>query len=326
MNGQDGIGIVVIGRNEGQRLVDCLTSLGTLVTRTVYVDSGSSDGSVEKAQELGAIILRLDISAGFTAARARNAGFQRLVSTVPDVALVQFVDGDCMVDPHWLGRAAETLALHPEAAVVCGRRRERRPESTIYNWLCDREWDTPIGEADACGGDALIRRAAFQAAGGYREMLVAGEEPELCLRLRRLNWKILRIDAEMTLHDAAITRFGQWWRRSVRAGHAFAEVSWMYRRSSDQIWKASTRRAVLWSTLLPVTVLLALLLGPGALVLLLAYPAQAARLALKSGWKDRRHWQAGVLSVLGKFAEMDGIIRFHLRRLQRRSSQLIEYK
>ncbi|MFP5078550.1 glycosyltransferase [Rhizobium sp. YIM 134829] len=326
MNGQGAIGIVVIGRNEGQRLIDCLTSLGSRITATVYVDSGSTDGSVEAAQRLGARVLQLDMTSGFTAARARNAGFARLVASQPEIGLVQFVDGDCMVDAGWLARAAEELRLYPDCAVVCGRRRERRPDATIYNWLCDREWDTPIGEADACGGDALMRRTAFEAVRGYREDLVAGEEPELCLRLRRLNWKIRRIDHEMTLHDAAITRFGQWWRRSVRAGHAFAEVSWMYRHAPDRIWQASTRRAVLWSALLPASLLLALLVGPAALLLLLAYPAQAARLALKAGWRDLRNWQGGALSILGKFAEVDGVLRFHLRRLQHRRSQLIEYK
>lgn len=326
MDGQSSLGIVVIGRNEGQRLIDCLTSLGPHIVRTIYVDSGSTDGSVAAAEGLGARTLRLDMSAGFTAARARNAGFAALTSAVPEITMVQFVDGDCMVDEDWLARAAQELDDHADLAVVCGRRRERFPEATIYNWLCDREWDTPIGEADACGGDALFRRSAFEAARGYREDLVAGEEPELCLRLRRQNWKIRRIDAEMTLHDAAIARFRQWWRRSVRAGHAYAEVSWRYRGSVDAIWTTNTRRALLWSALLPAALLLALLVGPVALLLLLAYPAQIARLALKGGWRGARHWQAGLFSVLGKFAEAEGIARFHLRRLQNRRSQLIEYK
>lgn len=44
---------IVIGRNEGQRLIDCLGSLLGQVRRVIYVDSGSSDGSVEAARARG---------------------------------------------------------------------------------------------------------------------------------------------------------------------------------------------------------------------------------------------------------------------------------
>lgn len=326
MENEPELGIVVIGRNEGQRLIDCLTSLGDHIHHTVYVDSGSSDRSVQRAEELGAQTLLLDMSMGFTAARARNAGFAALCGALPQVRFVQFVDGDCIVDQEWLRTAARTLTAHADVAVVCGRRRERHPDATIYNWLCDREWNTPVGEADACGGDALVRRDALSAIGGYRADLVAGEEPEMCLRLRRRGWKIWRIDSEMTGHDANITRFGQWWRRSVRAGHAFAEISWMYRTSADRIWQKSTIRAILWTALAPVSLLLALFLSPAALLLLLAYPAQIIRLALKDGWRDGRHWKAGLFSVAGKFAECTGIWKYHIDRLRSRRGQLIEYK
>src|SRR5207248_7579001 len=135
----------------------------------------------------------------------------------------------------WLERAEQELKVRPEVAVVCGRRRERFPEGSVYNRLCDMEWDTPVGEAESCGGDAMMRVKAVRATGGYRAALIAGEEPELCLRLREAGWKVLRLDAEMTLHDAAMTRFGQWWKRAVRAGHAFAEVSWLHRTSPQRI-------------------------------------------------------------------------------------------
>ena len=90
--------------------------------------------------------------------------------------------------------------------------------------MCIRDRDTPIGPARACGGDALMLYAAVQAVGGYRDSLIAGEEPELCLRLRQAGGEVWRIDAEMTLHDAALLRFGQWWRRTRRAGHALSLI------------------------------------------------------------------------------------------------------
>ena len=212
---------IVIGRNEGARLLACLASLRGQVRRVIYVDSGSVDGSVPAARGLGAEVLALDLAQPFTAARARNAGLGALIADPPE--FVQFVDGDCVLDAGWIATGLAGFAAHPRAVVVCGRRRERFPKVSIYNRLADLEWATPVGQADACGGDALMRFDAVQAVAGYRAGLIAGEEPELCLRLRRAGGEVWRLDAEMTLHDAALLRFGQWWRRSVRAGHAFAE-------------------------------------------------------------------------------------------------------
>lgn len=308
---------VVIGRNEGARLLACLKSLQGQVRRTVYVDSGSTDGSVEAAAALGAHVVELDMSRSFTAARARNAG---LAATGPDTALVQFVDGDCIVQPGWIAAAAAFLAAHPGAAAACGRRREAHPEASVYNRLCDREWDTPAGETAACGGDVLMRAAPLRDAGGYREDLIAGEEPELCLRLRHAGWTIWRLKAEMTLHDAKMTRFRQWWKRSRRAGHAFAEGAALHGKGPERHWVRETRRAAVWGAALPLLILLGSLAYTPAALLALAYPAQLARLSLRDGW------EAGLFQLIGKFPEAQGAAEYHLRRLSGRRRGLIEYK
>src|SRR5262249_30270274 len=159
----------------------------------VYVDSGSTDDSVAFARSRGVEVVELDMSIPFTAARARNEGLDRLLKVDPEVHFVQFVDGDCEVQQGWLQKAEQTLQSETAVAVVCGRRRERFPQSSIYNRLCDMEWDTPIGEAGACGGDAMMRVPALRQVGGYRASLIAGEEPELCTRLRGAGWKVLRL-------------------------------------------------------------------------------------------------------------------------------------
>ena len=233
------IDAVVIGRNEGARLRTCLESLGGQVRRIVYVDSGSSDGSVTLAQDMGAVVVTLDMTQPFTAARARNAGLAAL--NAPE--FVQMVDGDCQVVAGWIAAALAAFAAHPAAVVICGRRRERFPEASVYNRLADLEWDTPVGPALACGGDALMRFAAVQAVGGYRADLIAGEEPELCLLLRAVGGQVWRIVDEMTLHDAGLRHFGQWWRRTVRAGHAFAEGAALH---GPAHWGAEVRRAMIW--------------------------------------------------------------------------------
>lgn len=309
---------VVIGRNEGARLRACLEALTGQVRRLVYVDSGSTDGSVAAAAALGAEVVALDMARPFTAARARNAGLAVLAADPPD--FVQLVDGDCQVAPGWIACALSGFAAHPAAVVVCGRRRERFPGASVYNALADREWDTPVGLATACGGDALMRFAAVQAVGGYRDDLIAGEEPEMCLRLRRAGGEVWRLDAEMTLHDAALLRFGQWWRRTRRAGHAFAEGAALHGAGSERHWVAETRRALLWGAVLPVVALIAAAVHPAGAVLFLAYPLQVARLARRGGWS----WAA--FTVLGKFAEAQGALGYWADRLRGNRRGLIEYK
>jgi GT2 family glycosyltransferase len=234
-----GFGVVAIGRNEGERLKRCLHSALQATSHVVYVDSGSQDGSAAFARSVGVEVVELDMSIPFTAARARNAGFRRIKEQFPTLDFVQFVDGDCEFTSGWLEHAARYLRATPNAAVACGRLRERHPERSIYNRLCDAEWNTPVGRAQACGGIAMVRAHAFDQVHGFREDLIAGEEPELCLRLRREGWEIWRLEAEMAWHDAAMTRFSQWWRRSERAGHAFAEGAALHGKSPQRHWFAS---------------------------------------------------------------------------------------
>ena len=319
MTHRDAIGAVAIGRNEGARLVRCLASLRPAAGRVVYVDSGSSDGSVAAARAAGAEVVELDPGLPFTAARARNAGLERLRrGGLPP--FVQFVDGDCELQPGWIAIARAFLEAHPDVAVVCGRRRERHPEATLWNRLVDREWDTPVGEARACGGDSLMRSAAVLAAGGFDARLIAGEEPELCVRLRAAGWRVWRLDAEMTLHDAGITRLSQWWRRTARAGHAAAEGMALHGAPPERHGVARTRRALLWGAALPLAALAGALASPWALLLLAAYPAQILRLSRREGWAR------ATFLTLGKIAEAQGALTYAWRRLAGRSGGLIEYK
>jgi GT2 family glycosyltransferase len=310
---------VVIGRNEGDRLVACLTSLIGQVRRIIYVDSGSSDGSPARAAALGAQVVALAMDRPFTAARARNAGLAAAMVDDPP-GFVQFVDGDCAVTPGWVATALAFLRDTPGAAVACGRRRERFPQASVYNRLCDLEWNTPVGQALACGGDALMRAEAVVAAGGYDASLIAGEEPDLCLRLRRAGWQVWRLDADMTLHDAAMTRFGQWWQRTRRAGHAFAEGAARHGKGPERHWVRETRRALAWGVVLPGVALLASLSHPAGALLWLAYPAQVVRLARRTGWT------VAAFTVLGKVPEALGVLGYHLGRMRGRRAGLIEYK
>ncbi|MEO0946752.1 MAG: glycosyltransferase family 2 protein [Cyanobacteria bacterium J06641_5] len=324
------VGLVAIGRNEGDRLRRCLESAVGAVEQLVYVDSGSTDGSPEMARSLGVDVVDLDLSVPFTAARSRNAGFARLQELLPEVEFVQFVDGDCEIAGGWLQLAVATLQEKQEVAVVCGRRRERFPEASPYNRLCDLEWDTPVGEALACGGDSMMRVSALSAVKGFNPSLIAGEEPELCLRLRQQDWKILRLDAEMTLHDAAMTRFGQWWKRMARAGHAFAEGAWLHGKTPERYNVKETQRIWLWGAVIPAIALVSLWPSQGwSLALLLVYPLMVLKVFMSQIRATVPSQDAALYALsctIGKFPSIAGVLQFHANRLQGKRSQLIEYK
>lgn len=316
------VGIVAIGRNEGERLRRCLASIDVGGAPVVYVDSGSTDGSTAMAAGFGAQVVELDMSLPFTAARARNAGLKMLLSNHSDLAYVQFVDGDCEFEPGWIDAAALFLDDRPDVAVVCGRRRERFPDASFYNRVCDAEWNTPVGEALACGGDALMRREALAQVGGYDPSLLAGEEPELCHRLRVLGWRIWRLDAPMTIHDAAMLRFRQWWLRAIRSGMGYTQAWLATRQRPDPLYRRETLRALAWTLGVPAIALAAALVGGWWLILLapLAWGFQFLRLATRHG-----HKEAGLL-LIGKVAETIGALKFIFRAMTGRTGSTIFYK
>jgi GT2 family glycosyltransferase len=333
------LGVVVIGRNEGERLRRCLASLEkTGAVTTVYVDSGSTDGSVDLARSMGVEAVELDLTRPFSAARARNAGFDRLKEVASGVRSVMFVDGDCEVVDGWLDRARAELAARPRAAVVCGRRREVHPEESIYNRLADLEWDTPIGRAVACGGDSLMRSEAFEAVGGFDPTAAAGEEPELCQRLRKAGWEIWRVDAEMTRHDLGMTRFRQWWRRQYRSGYNGLDIATRF-PDPDGVFAKGLARSRAWVLGWPAAVYCAGLGGSLAggravgLTLaglaLLAMPLQILRLAFKVRKRvaePRTALAYGTLTMVAKWADVVGQVGYSIDRRHGRMARLIEYK
>ena len=311
------VGIVVIGRNEGERLLGCLSIAKAQCKDVVYVDSASIDDSVSAARTLGASVEQLDTSAPYTAARGRRSGLERLIAQDPNCQYVQFIDGDCLLDESWLVTAVEFLSANPAAAVVCGRRFEARPRASFYNRIIDQEWATAIGLTATCGGDSLMRVEAVQSVGSFRADLMAGEEPELCARLRSHGWEVWRIDAAMTEHDAAITRFGQWWRRAERGGFGYAQVWSATRGGQFPLYARQIQSALLWSIFIPLTTLAGAMVLNRAWILALVpalYALQIGRIFTKvhRGFRPPERIKAAALTMAIKFAEMRGILRYWL--------------
>lgn len=330
------IGIVAIGRNEGKRFQECLASLPDDLP-VVYVDSGSTDGSVSHALAAGVQVVHLSRELGFTAARARNMGWRALLEIQSDIEFIQFLDGDCALDPNWLASAMAEAETKKQLGAVFGRLKERFPEHSIYNAMCDREWDVPVGEVRACGGNAFIRVDALVQMDGYNDSMIAGEEPDLCLRMRAKGWVIHRIRPKMATHDAAILNFGSWWKRAKRAGHAYAEHLAIHGRFADPDWKRAIFSMTVWGILFPsVFVLGAIsgfvsnpLWGSISLGVGLIYVLQIVRIAHRGatrGLSKEFAYREALLLIVAKFAHLAGTTSFLLNRLRGRRATIIEYK
>jgi glycosyltransferase involved in cell wall biosynthesis len=327
------VSVVVIGRNEGARLERCVRSVaamlrGTFSTELIYVDSGSTDGSVALAAERGAEVIALH-AARPTAALGRNAGWR-----AANGEFVLFLDGDTVLHERFVLGSLPEFA-DPAVAIVWGHRRELYPRHSLYNRVMDLDWVYAPGLTSFCGGDALFRRAVLEATGGFDETLIAGEEPELCRRITGLGGRILHVDRAMTGHDLDIRRFSQYWRRAARAGHAFAEVSERFAGSADPFWMEDARRnrkrgAILIAV--PAVMLLMALAAHSAWPLVLAglmFLALALRTAWKARWKSSDHVALllyGVHSHLQQIPIFCGQMEFFWNRRRGRQALLVEYK
>ena len=320
------IGYVAIGRNEGRRLARCLEALSKVSGNIVYVDSGSTDDSLEIAKKSGVEIVALTADKPFTAARARNAGFERLLQKWPAIELVMFIDGDCAVIDDFPAAARAELGDAPDIGIVTGRCRELNRGASIYNLVCDMEWDGPVGDIDACGGIFMARAEAFQAANGFNPSVIAAEDDDFCIRVRENGWRIRRIAEDMCFHDAEMTRFDQWWRRAVRAGHAYEQVASLHKG----YFAGPRRRALIWGLILPtLTVIMAPFTNGLSLALLLLYPLSfiRTRANLIKGKADTR--DATIYSgflTLSKFPNLIGMLDFHRKRLFGKDLTIVEYK
>ncbi|MFP8871499.1 MAG: glycosyltransferase family A protein [Myxococcota bacterium] len=325
------LGLVLIGRNEGERLRLCLESIPDMVGGVVYVDSGSTDGSVELAQSRGVSVVNLDMSQPFTAARARNEGFEHLMRVHDSLDHVQFVDGDCSLADGWLVRASELLDTHADWLAVCGWRRERFPDASVYNLWCDLEWtQAPVGDVDGIGfgGDVMIRISAFREVGGYNAAIIAGEDPDLSGRLCELEGRVVRVDHTMTHHDANIQSLGQYWSRSVRSGHAYAEVS--ARHTDADVFGRNMRSLFVWGVVMPTAFVVSLVAAPvGAVMVLGIYAVQIFRVAVsldatRFTLGQRLSW--GVSCLLSQVPKMLGMMKFQRNRRLGVQQEIIEYK
>ena len=148
--------------------------------------------------------------------------------------------------------------------------------------------------------------------------------------MRKRGWKIARLDAEMTLHDAGLTRMSQVWRRAERAGHAYAESAAMHGHEDERFRVDKVRRLWIWSGIIALTVaaLVSLIVHPSvwawfvALALLAAWPARVLKLWLLNGepLDKALYW------TFGSIPEAKGALSYHWYRFRGKKRGLIDYK
>ena len=327
------LSVVIIGRNEGERLTRCLDSVAALrnpagEVEIIYVDSASRDDSVARALAAGARVIEV-IPERPSAALGRNAGWREARAPY-----VLFLDGDTILHPDFVAAAFKALD-DPQVAVVWGHRREIHPEQSLFNRVLDLDWVYPPGPADFCGGDALMRMAVLRAVDGFDATLIAGEEPELCQRIRALGHVIQHIDHPMTGHDLAMTSWASYWKRAFRAGYAYAEVSDRLKDTAFPLWVEDARRNRRRAGVLMALTLAALVAAGLAqsLTPLLLWAVFILALAARSAWKAR--WKggtAGTLLLYGLHSHLQqipilmGQLAWWRDRRRARTRGLIEYK
>jgi hypothetical protein len=149
----------------------------------------------------------------------------------------------------------------------------------------------------------------------------------MCVRLHADGWRIWRLDADMAFHDAAITRFRQWWRRSMRTGYAFAQGAYLHgaRPERHGVWES--RRAWLWGIWLPLAFFaIGLAFGAWGWIVWLIYPLQMLRQATRNSGPPKQRILLALFQTLSRFPEAFGQVKFLRDRLGGRQSRLIEYK
>lgn len=337
------LSVVIIGRNEGQRLVDCIRSVQAMNNspenmEIIYVDSDSTDGSPERAKTLGVQVLVVHPERP-AAAIGRNAGWR--AATAP---FILFLDGDTILNPDFV-KAALPSFDDPVVAVVCGHLRERFPYASLYQRVMDLDWFSQPGVSEFCGGIALIRRAVLEEVNGFDSRLIAGEEPEMCQRIRIHNYLILHIDQEMALHDLAITYWSQYWQRAIRTGHAYAEIFTLLRKSSLATFYQNKTEGILWqhesrknffnagilTGIFIVGFIIALLLiSPWPLLFsVLLFLLLSVRSAVKARWKSTNPMTLFLYGLHSQFQHIPiaiGQLSYYYNRWRGQHRRLIEYK
>ena len=221
--------------------------------RVVVVDHG--DGrSAELAADAGAAVAVTDpANPGFGAGQNRDV-------TLTDSRYVLLCNPDAEIDADAVRAGTRYLDAHPQVAAVQGVIVNRatgtpersqgvalRPEhlvgralgarrllalppvqrlarrSSVLRDHADRVPEEPVEVESLAATVLLVRRAAFDAIGGFdARYFLYGEDLDLCRRLRMAGWRLLTVPEVWATHvgggsaDSEWTREAEWWRGTMQ--------------------------------------------------------------------------------------------------------------
>jgi mycofactocin glycosyltransferase len=219
------VSIVIPVKDRAGELRHCLTSLAALdypaeLLEVIVVDDGSTDDSAAVARNFGATVLPSG-GRGRGPAAARNRG-----AAAARGELLAFIDSDCTAAPSWLQDLVGTF-LDPQVAAVGGLVDGLHNASALDRYEAVMSSLT-LGGQERSGQEGndtfylpscnlLVRRSAFEQAGGFRSEMHVGEDVDLTWRLRDADGKIVYLPRGQVFHEHR-SRLGAFMRRRFDYG------------------------------------------------------------------------------------------------------------
>jgi glycosyltransferase involved in cell wall biosynthesis len=196
------ISVVIIGRNEEQHIERSIRSVikGTEQIKNreiVYVDSASEDNTIQIAEQFPVKIVQLKPEWPLSPSAGRYIGY---LNTSGD--FIFFVDGDTVIYKSWLNTGIEFLEKNKNAAGIAGMVHELfvDRDDNILGFMKNRyHQKNHISEVKLFGGISLFRRSVLDLVGPFNPFIVADEERELGLRIRKAGYKLVRISHPMAI-------------------------------------------------------------------------------------------------------------------------------
>lgn len=142
------IGIVEMGRNEGERLHGCFESLKHFNNPIIYVDSGSTDNNLYLARIYCKDDTRLDMNRPFSTAWARNTGQQRLLDLYTPPSYIHFIEGGYELEHCLISCALNSFTEDQALESVFSHMQEKHAVKSSSNKLCGLVWRGYAGKVD----------------------------------------------------------------------------------------------------------------------------------------------------------------------------------
>jgi glycosyltransferase involved in cell wall biosynthesis len=209
------VSFIVPALNVEATLPACLDAIWATEPRTLrreilVIDNGSTDRTAEIACDRGARVISAPAQ---SVAALRNLGARAARSDI-----LACVDADCVIAGDWLGKA---VAHFDDATVGAVGAATQVPANGTWvqrTWALPRHRRSSVQVVDWLPTENLVlRRAAFEATGGFNEALPTCEDVDLCYRLGQ-RYRILSDPALRSVHLGEAPTLRRFFRKEMWRG------------------------------------------------------------------------------------------------------------